>query len=120
MCDVVEAIAIARSYWDAEARRDIDAILTHFTEDAILVHPGGRLRGHDEIRTYYASSAAAFPGLEVSISSSLVHGDRGVFEWAAVLIDGDSARHPLNGANLVKFADGRFAEVHTYFDLTGL
>jgi ketosteroid isomerase-like protein len=108
--------AVAESYWAAESRRDLGAILDHYHEDAVFRPPGQTLRGHDEIRTFYEDSAASYPGLEVRITHEIRDGMEASLEWEAVLTDHDGARHPLRGVNNVLVEDGRFREVRAYFD----
>lgn len=109
--------SVVRSYWDAEQRRDIDAVLAHYDADAELVVPElGRLAGHDEIRTFYAASISRFPGLRVSIDSELTEGDRGVFEWSSVFTDDAGREWQSNGVNVIRVSGGKFASVHVYYD----
>lgn len=107
---------VAESYWRAECRRDIEAVLSHFHEDAEFRPAGQVLRGHHEIRTFYEDSCARFPGLENTIVHGIESGDEGAFEWEAVLIDHRGGRLPLAGVNVVRVEDGKFRSVHAYFD----
>lgn len=107
----------AESYWRAEQRRDIEEVLAHYHEDAVFCPPGERLEGHDQIRTFYESSAADYPTLEVTITHEIAAGDdEASLEWEAVLVDHDGGRHPLKGVNNIKLEDGKFREVRAYFD----
>ncbi len=105
---------VAEAYWRAECSRDIEAIMAHFHDDAELIAPGARLRGHDEIRRFYEDAIAQFPGLEVTIVHELTVGDEGCFEWEAVMIDHDGARHSQSGANVIRVSGGRLARVRVY------
>lgn len=108
---------IARSYWKAEASRDVPAILGHFAPDASWRGPGGiELQGHEEIRRFYEDTGRAFPGLEVEVTG--VHGDEraAALQWSAVLIDGDGGRHPLTGVNVMKGDGERIVSLRTYYD----
>lgn len=108
--------AVAESYWRVECDRDVEAVLAHYHEDAVMHPPGQILRGHDEIRTFYEDSVRRFPGLEVTILHEISVGDEAALEWDAVLIDHAGVRHPLKGVNIIKVEDGRFRYVHAYFD----
>ena len=75
---------LAREYWTAEESRDINSILSFFSADARWTGPDGvTLVGHDQIRTFYENSAAAYPGLSVEVMRS--YGDKyeGTVEWCA-------------------------------------
>ena len=58
---------VSESYWAAECRRDVDAVMAHYHADATYQDAGGLLRGHAEIRQFYEASARDYPGLEVTI-----------------------------------------------------
>jgi ketosteroid isomerase-like protein len=107
---------IAQSYWDAEMRRDLDAVLLHYRPDATFAAPGWAARGHDEIRKYYEDSFSSYPGLEVSIVRELTSGTESVFEWLASMITDAGVRVPLRGVNCVTIMDGKLAEVRAYYD----
>ena len=105
---------VAESYWRAECSREIEAILDHFHPDAEFIAPGVALRGHGEIRGFYADAIARFPGLEVTVGPDLTVGDEACIEWQAVMIDHDGERHAAAGANVIRVADGKFERVRVY------
>ena len=110
--------AVSASYWEAECRRDIDAVMRHYHDDATYEDAGGLRRGHAEIRAAYEESARAFPGLEVEIGREF-HGDAqgsGALEFDAFLIDHRGRRHRGRGVNVVEVRDGRFVSVRSYED----
>ncbi len=108
---------VAESYWAAECRRDLDAALAHYHEDALLIPPSGpSLRGHRDIATFYVEEMRDYPGLEVTITHEISDGVEAALEWEAVLIDHAGTRHPYRGVNVVRVRDGRFESVRAYFD----
>lgn len=112
---------VAESYWAAECRRDLDAVLDHYHADAVVYPPSGpELRGHEEIATFYADEIRDYPGLEVEIVHEVSNGDDAALEWEAVLTDHDGGRHPFRGVNVVRTRDGKFASVRAYFDPTAV
>ena len=117
MATVTAPGPVVRSYWDAEQRRDIEAVLGHYHQDAVLVVPDlGRLVGHEQIRTFYAASIGRFPELAVTIESELAVGERGAFEWSSVFTDHDGRKWYSNGVNIIEVSEGKFASVHVYYD----
>ena len=107
---------ISESYWAAECRRDIDAVMEHYHADATYEDAGGLRRGAAEIRAAYEDSASAYPGLEVAIVREFAAGDGAALEFDAVLIDADGGRHRIRGVNVVLVRDGRFVSVRSYED----
>ncbi len=108
---------VAESYWAAECRRDMQAVLDHYHPDAVVYPPdGAELRGHDQIATFYADELDEYPGLEVNIVHEISSGPEACLEWEAVLIDKAGGRHPFRGTNVVRVRDGKFEVVRAYFD----
>ena len=42
--------SIVRDFWDAFDERDVEKMLTFFTEDAVWVSPVGTFKGKEELR----------------------------------------------------------------------
>jgi ketosteroid isomerase-like protein len=110
--------AVAESYWRAEERRDVEAVLEHFHEDAVFHPVSGPLVGRAEIRTFYDGMGDTFPGLSVSIVHEIGNGDEAALEWEAILTARDGVEYPIRGVNVVRVRDGKFERVTAYFDPT--
>jgi ketosteroid isomerase-like protein len=109
---------VAESYWRAEESRSVEAVLSHFHEEAVFHPVDGPLRGHDQIRTFYDGMGDTFPGLRVTIVNEISEGDEAALEWEAVLTDHNGDEFPIRGVNIVRVRDGRFERVTAYFDPT--
>jgi steroid delta-isomerase len=109
---------VAESYWRAEESRSVEAVLSHFHQDAVFHPATGPLKGHDQIRTFYDGMGDTFPGLEVTITHEISAGNEAALEWEAVLIDHDGERFPIRGVNVVRVRDGKFEHVSAYYDPT--
>ena len=109
---------VAESYWRAEERRDVEAVLAHFHEDAVFHPASGPLVGHAQIRTFYDSMGDTFPGLRVAILHEIRTGNEAALEWEATLTDRDGVEYPIRGVNIVRVRDGKFERVTAYFDPT--
>jgi len=108
---------ISESYWAAECRRDIDAVMTHYHDDATYEDSGGLRRGAAAVRGAYEASARDYPGLEVAIVREFTNGeDASALEFDAVLIDHDGRRFRVCGVNVVQTRDGKFVSVRSYED----
>lgn len=108
---------VAESYWRAECDRDLDRVLAHYHEDAV-VHPpsGSPFEGRDSIANFYVDEMRDYPGLEVDIVHEIETGDQAALEWEAALVDHDGERHEFRGVNIVKVRDGKFVWVRAYYD----
>ena len=108
---------VAESYWAAECRRDIDAVMAHYHEDATYQDAGGLLRGQAEIRTFYEQSARDYPGLEVTILREFVGtADSSALEVYAVLVDHEGRRFCIRGLNALTVRDGRIVSLRCFED----
>jgi ketosteroid isomerase-like protein len=108
---------VSESYWAAECRRDIDAVMAHYQPDASYEDASGRRVGSAAIRRAYEESARAYPGLEVRIVREFTLDEEcGALEYDAVLIDPAGARLRVRGVNVVTLRDGKFTSVRSYED----
>ena len=108
---------VAESYWAAECRRDIDAVMEHYTDDATYQDGAGLLTGPEAIRHYYEVSIGDFPGLEVTILREYVAApDTSAFEVDAVLTDHQGARSRIQGLISIRVRDGKMAAIRCYED----
>ena len=109
---------LARDYWTAEESRDIKSILSFFSKDARWTGPDGiTLVGHEQIRTFYENSAAAYPKLSVQVMRSYGDKREGSVEWKAKLTAPDGKVLDLSGVNIMKRKGKKFTHLTAYFDL---
>jgi steroid delta-isomerase-like uncharacterized protein len=126
-----EMLGLFEAHREAEAARDVDAILETFTEDCFLetIALGTRAEGSDAVRAaYQAQYFVAFPDLDPDYQGMAFGDDvmviwgllRGTSkgEWLGVAPGGGSFSVPFT--NVVPFKDGRMAGEAIYFDLATL
>jgi steroid delta-isomerase-like uncharacterized protein len=126
-------IRLFEAHRDAEAARDIDAILDTFVEDCFLetMALGLRSEGRDAVRSAYEQQFfTAFPDLAPEDEGIAVNDEddavvvwgtlRGTStgEWLGVPPGGGSFAVPF--ANVVPYRDGLMAGERIYFDLATL
>jgi steroid delta-isomerase-like uncharacterized protein len=124
-------LRLFEAHREAEAARDIDAILETFVDDCFLetMPLGLRSEGKEAVRAAYEQQYfTAFPDLapedegmafgdDVAVVWGTLRGtSRG--EWLGVLAGGGSFAVPF--ANVVPFKDGLMAGETIYFDLATL
>jgi steroid delta-isomerase-like uncharacterized protein len=126
-----EMLRLFEAHREAEAARDVDAILDTFTEDCFLetMALGLRSEGKDAVRSaYQAQYFIAFPDLDPD-DQDMAFGDdvmvvwgflRGTSkgEWLGVPPGGGSFAVPFT--NVVPFKDGLMGGETIYFDLATL
>jgi ketosteroid isomerase-like protein len=111
---------VAESYWRAECARDIERVRQHYHPDAVFSPPGERLLGWENIKKWYEESFRQFPQVEVKIVHEISRGNEAALQWEAVLTDTAGVRRPLSGVNIIRVEEGKYREVHPYFDPTAL
>jgi steroid delta-isomerase-like uncharacterized protein len=116
----------ARSYFDAIASRDVEAIGDHWREDGVedLV-PIGMLRGRQEIKDFFRETFAAMPDAEMTVLR-VVAGDRlaavewrmaGMFTGAPFQgIDPTGKPVEVRGLDLLEIEDGEIVANAAYYD----
>lgn len=77
--DATTAGAFAQEWVDCWNRRDLEALLSHYADDVefrsalvirLLGNETGMVRGKDQLRTYFGTALAAFPGeLDIKLLS---------------------------------------------------
>lgn len=108
--------SLAESYWAAEERRDIEAIVDHYHPDATYQDAGGRWVGIDEVRGFYARSVEMYPAISVDVLEAYSVEDGAAVEFCATLIDRAGRTWVIRGVNLFRVRDGRFTSVRSYED----
>lgn len=107
---------VVASYWAAEERRDVDAVMAHFHADATYQDGAGRRQGLDDIRDFYATSAATYPTLVVDTVREFPADGGAAVEFVATLTDHAGVDWVIRGVNVFLVADGRFTSVRSYED----
>jgi NAD(P)-dependent dehydrogenase (short-subunit alcohol dehydrogenase family) len=111
---------IARVFWEAEASRDLDRIVSFFTLDADWGSATSRRKGHAAIREYYAGSTARFPGMKLEVGRVYGNESEAAIEWNAVFTDRGGISYPLSGVNLFRREGELIGSLTHYEDPTPL
>jgi steroid delta-isomerase-like uncharacterized protein len=118
--------AHARSYFEAIAKRDVEAIAGHWREDGVddLV-PLGPLRGTEEIASFFRELFAAVPDVEMTVTRVVAGETEAVVEWRLTGnftggpfqgIDPTGRRLDVRGIDLVEIEDGQIVGNTAYYD----
>lgn len=74
--------AHARSYFEALAGRNPEAMASHWNGDGVAdIVPLAVLRGPDEVRAFFRELFAAFPGIETTVTRVVADDKHAVVEW---------------------------------------
>lgn len=122
----IETEHVARAYFEAVGRRDVDAAVA-------LWQPGGRenVRGRvdttapDGVREFLTGLTGPVPDLRLEIVSTTVEGDRCAVQWRATgtfagdALDGiepTGAPMEIEGIDLLRVRDGKIVSNDAFFD----
>ena len=116
---------VARSYFEAVARQDVDAMEAHY-------EPGGGgpihglvdLKVGENYREWFETLFRAFPDWKFEILNLVAEGERAAVEWrATATFDGDArfeglepngAKLDIQGCDMVTIRDGRISRIDAY------
>ena len=117
---------VARSYFEAIARRDLDAMTPHWSPECVEdVASIGILRGPDELRAFFAEFFAAVPDLETIVDRITASGEVAAVEWRMrgtfgggplQGIDPTGAWLELRGCDVIEVEDGKIVRNTGYQD----
>ncbi|MFM8524925.1 MAG: nuclear transport factor 2 family protein [Cyanobacteriota bacterium] len=88
MATLEQTQAVLNRNGAAFASGDLEAILTNYAEDAVMVRPGRIYRGHEELRQMFAEVFANMEGLTSSITSVTVAEGIALMTWTATSAGG--------------------------------
>ena len=118
-----EAVGMLKAITAAFDSHDLDAILEHFTEDAVFEGPRGteawgtRFVGKQAIREAFAARFSGIPDVRYRDEGTFVDGDRGASEWtlAGTTISGEPVQ--VRGCDLWTIRDGKIAKKDSYWKI---
>jgi steroid delta-isomerase-like uncharacterized protein len=116
----------ARSYFDALARRDAQAMAEHWSEDGVDdIVPLSPLRGHGEIIAFFRELFAAVPDLETTVTRVVAGEREAAVEWRMTGhftgepfqgVDATGKRVEMRGLDLLQVEDGQIVGNTAYYD----
>jgi len=102
---------------------DLEAILVHFSDDAVFESPRGpepygqRFVGLDAVRDAFAGRFAGIPDVRYQGDDHFVDGDRGASEWTLSGTTTAGERVEVRGCDLWTFRDGRVVKKDSYWKI---
>ena len=126
-----DARSVATAYFDALARRDVDAAVACWAPDGVDNLVGQTTaEGPDEVRAFFAELFAAIPDFAFAVESMTIEDDRAAVRWHATgTFSGETPflgiaptgqRVTLTGLDLVRVRDGRIVHNDAFSDGLGL
>jgi steroid delta-isomerase-like uncharacterized protein len=122
-----ETAEVARSYFEAVGRQDLDAMEGHYEPGSIgRIHGLVELKVGENYREWFGNLFRSFPDWHFEIVDIVAEGERAAVEWHATgTFDGDAAFQGLEpngakvdvrGCDVVTIRDGRLVDNQAYTD----
>ena len=116
-----------REVLDAFNRHDLDAIMSHFADDAVFETPrgadpwGSRLVGAAEVRAGLAKRFSGIPDVAYGGDDHFVSADgrRGVSEWTLTGTTIEGERLEVRGCDLWAFEAGKIVRKDSFWKRVG-
>ena len=109
-------LKIALSYWDAESRGDLPAVLEHFHSDATFTAPGCQFRGRGEIAAFYRKIMGTYKAMRIEARRTIESGSDIVVEFGFHYTRQDGSQGYAEGCNVFTIAGGQFTRFRAYFN----
>lgn len=109
-----------QSFADAFNAHDINAIMSHMTEDCVFEASAGpdadgqKFVGKPQVRKAFEDVFATFPDAHWGNPRHFILGDRGFTEWVFTGSRNDGTRVEVTGCDLFTFKDGKIAIKNSY------
>lgn len=115
---------VLREVIDAFNRHDLDAIMSHFSEDCVFEAPRGpdrcgrRFVGKAEVRSGLAARFEGIPNVHYGDDSHFACGARGVSEWTITGTTVDGVVVDVRGCDIWTFdSDGLIARKDSFWKI---
>ena len=124
---VEASVDVLRDVLDAFNRHDLDAIMSHFSDDCVFESPrgpdrwGNRFAGVEEVRRGLAQRFEGIPDVLYADDDHFVCGNRGVSEWTICGTTVDGARIEVRGCDLWTFGvEGKIIRKDSFWKIREL
>ena len=108
---------------DAFNRHDLDAIMSFFTDDAVIESPRGpdpfgrRFEGRAAVREGLAARFSGIPDVHYGDDEHFVAGNRGASEWTLTGTTADGVRLEVRGCDLWTFREGMVTKKDSFWKI---
>ena len=109
-----------QSFADAFNAHDINAIMSHMTDDCVFEASAGpdldgeKFVGQEEVKKAFEDVFATFPDAHWDNARHIILGNRGFSEWIFTGTKLDGIKIEVTGVDLFTFNDGKIAIKNSY------
>lgn len=109
-----------QSFADAFNAHDLDAIMSHMTDDCVFEASAGpevngeKFTGQAQVRKAFEEVFITYPDAQWNEPRHFVFGNRGFSEWTFTGTRKDGTKVEVTGCDLFTFKDGKIAVKNSY------
>lgn len=109
-----------QSFADAFNAHDVDAIMSHMTEDCVFEASAGpdfdgeKFVGQEQVSKAFENVFETFPDAQWSNARHFIAGERGFSEWIFTGTKADGTGVEVTGCDLFTFENGKIAIKNSY------
>jgi ketosteroid isomerase-like protein len=118
-----EAMRVLEEITAAFDAHDLDAIMAHFSDDAVFEGPRGtdpwgtRVVGREAIREAFAARFSGIPDIRYQQDRHFVDGDRGASEWTLSGTTTEGQRIEVRGCDLWTLRDSKVVKKDSFWKI---
>lgn len=112
--------AFLQSFADAFNAHDLEAIMSHMTDDCVFEASAGpdsdgeKFSGQEDVKKAFGKVFTTFPDAHWGNAEHFISGARGFSEWIFTGTKSDGTRVEVTGCDLFTFRDGKIAIKNSY------
>jgi steroid delta-isomerase-like uncharacterized protein len=125
--DATDAATVARGYFEAVARQDLEAMVAPWEPGAPdVIHGVVEMRVPEDLRTWFGNLFTAFPDFTFEILEVMATGEKAAVRWHATGtfngsarfegLDPNGARIDLEGCDVLTVREGRIVRNDAYMN----
>jgi predicted ester cyclase len=125
--EATDAASVARTYFEAVAAQDLDAMVAPWQPGSPdVIHGGVEMRVPDDLRAWFGGLFAAFPDFRFEILDIIASGEKAAVRWHATGtfdgsarfegLDPNGARIDLEGCDVLTVREGRIVRNDAYMN----
>lgn len=114
------AESFLQSFADAFNAHDINAIMSHMTDDCVFQASAGpdadgeKFIGQQQVAKAFEEVFVTYPDAQWSNATHFISGDRGLSEWIFTGTKSDGTKVEVTGCDVFTFKDGKIAIKNSY------
>jgi len=113
----MKKIDVVAAYWKTEGEKNVDKVLTYFSEDAIFTSPEMKLKGRGEIRRFYEGMTGGYASMVVTPTHWVEQDDYIAVEYDCDMVTHQGEKRFAQGHNLFRISpDNEIVMLHCYYN----